>query len=113
MVFVFACFDSLGRKICLLISGIGMSLMFFILGAMLKAHPTVAHPGLVTSPAPASRAMAGIIYLFVCFYSLGWGTSVRPKRVFLRFDLFARPFTMGLRIGNLYHPKQALRVGFR
>jgi len=61
-LFVFAFADSLGRKKCLLVSAIGMSLTFFILGAILKMNPS------------ASTVMAGILYVFVCFYSLGWGT---------------------------------------
>jgi hypothetical protein len=75
-LFVFAFADSLGRKYCLLVSAIGMSLMFFILGAILKMHPSITHPGpVIPGPAPAtpSTVMASIIYLFVCFYSMGWG----------------------------------------
>jgi hypothetical protein len=76
-LFVFAFADSLGRKICLLVSAIGMSSMFFILGAILKLHPSITHSEAVTNASPptsASTVMAVILYVFVCFYSMGWGT---------------------------------------
>lgn len=56
-----------------------MSLMFFILGAILRMHPFIAHFGAVMDSAPpatASKVMAGVLYVFVCFYSMGWGMCV-------------------------------------
>jgi hypothetical protein len=51
---------------------------FFIIGALLKEFPppatsSVANP----DPPPASKAMAAMLYLYVCFYSMG---AQRPKR---------------------------------
>lgn len=62
--------DSLGRKISLFISSIGMGVLFFIIGALLKTHPP---PADVPTPPPASKAMAAMLYIYVCFYSMGWG----------------------------------------
>ncbi|ETW76863.1 MFS sugar transporter [Heterobasidion irregulare TC 32-1] len=71
-IFVFYLADSLGRKMSLFISAMGMGILFFIVGAILKTHPPDATAGSGT-PAPASRAMAAMIYIYVCFYSMGWG----------------------------------------
>ncbi|KZT66079.1 general substrate transporter [Daedalea quercina L-15889] len=68
--FVFFLADTLGRKRSLFISSIGMGVMFFIIGALLKTYPP--NPDAAV-PAPASKAMAAMLYLYVCFYSLGWG----------------------------------------
>ncbi|KAJ7120579.1 general substrate transporter [Mycena crocata] len=73
-IFVFFFVDSLGRKLSLFISAIGMGGFFFIIGALLKEFPppatsTTASP----DPPPASKAMAAMLYLYVCFYSMGWG----------------------------------------
>ena len=69
-VFVFFLFDSLGRKYSLFISGLGMGILFFIIGALLKVFPP---PENASSPPPASKAMAAMLYIYVCFYSMGWG----------------------------------------
>ncbi|KAI0702247.1 hypothetical protein C8Q76DRAFT_697954 [Earliella scabrosa] len=69
-VFVFFLFDSLGRKYSLFISGLGMGILFFIIGALLKVFPP---PENAASPPPASKAMAAMLYIYVCFYSMGWG----------------------------------------
>ena len=69
-LFVFFLVDSLGRKISLFISAIGMGTLFFIIGALLKTHPPPADGG---DPPPASKAMAAMLYIYVCFYSMGWG----------------------------------------
>ena len=71
-IFVFYLADSLGRKMSLFISAMGMGILFFIVGAILKTHPTDTTAGSGTT-APASRAMAAMIYVYVCFYSMGWG----------------------------------------
>ncbi|KAF7972317.1 hypothetical protein HWV62_18504 [Athelia sp. TMB] len=72
---IFGLVESLGRKKALFISALGMGTLFFIIGAILKTHPVVAPvPGAATiPPAPASKAMAAMLYIYVCFYSLGWG----------------------------------------
>lgn len=72
-LFVFFLVDSLGRKLSLFISSVGMGVLFFIIGALLKTHPPPAHPADGATPPPASKAMAAMLYLYVCFYSMGWG----------------------------------------
>ena len=69
-LFVFFLADTLGRKRSLLISALGMGIMFYIIGALLKTHPPDAD---AATPAPSSKAMAAMLYIYVCFYSLGWG----------------------------------------
>ncbi|KAI0699622.1 general substrate transporter [Cerioporus squamosus] len=69
-LFVFFLVDSLGRKFSLFISGMGMGILFFIIGALLKVFPP---PKDAPSPPPASKAMAAMLYIYVCFYSMGWG----------------------------------------
>jgi len=73
-IFVFFFVETLGRKLSLFISAIGMGSFFFIIGALLKEFPPppnnkVANP----DPPPASKAMAAMLYIYVCFYSMGWG----------------------------------------
>ncbi|KZT05752.1 general substrate transporter [Laetiporus sulphureus 93-53] len=70
IIFVFFLADTLGRKWSLLISALGMGVMFFIVGALLKTYPPVTDSA---TPSVASKAMAAMLYIFVCFYSLGWG----------------------------------------
>ncbi|THH13949.1 hypothetical protein EW146_g6328 [Bondarzewia mesenterica] len=73
-LFVFFLVDSLGRKISLFISAIGMGVLFFIVGAILKTHPPDLTAASSTGSTPtASKAMAAMIYIYVCFYSMGWG----------------------------------------
>ena len=68
--FIFAAVESLGRRLSFFISAIGMGVLFFIIGALLKSFPPdPKNP----QPSPASKAMAAMLYLYVCFYSLGWG----------------------------------------
>ncbi|KAF8068087.1 general substrate transporter [Lyophyllum atratum] len=68
-IFVFFMVESLGRRLSLIISSIGMGTLFFLIGAILKTHPPVAQ----ADPPPASKAMAALLYIYVCFYSMGWG----------------------------------------
>ncbi|KAG8872263.1 hypothetical protein FRB97_007821 [Tulasnella sp. 331] len=50
---------------------LAMGTLFYIVGAIFKTHPPVVNTtGYV---APASRAMAGLIYLYCVAYSFGWG----------------------------------------
>ncbi|GLB38873.1 putative major facilitator superfamily, sugar transporter (TC 2.A.1.1) family protein [Lyophyllum shimeji] len=74
-IFIFFGVETLGRKLSLFISAMGMGTLFFIIGAVLKTHPP---PPVVSGqpppvPPPASKAMAGLLYIYVCFYSMGWG----------------------------------------
>ncbi|KZV98304.1 general substrate transporter [Exidia glandulosa HHB12029] len=70
-IFIFVGVESLGRVWSLRISGLGMGTFFFMIGAILKTHPPAANP---SGPTPAaSQAMAGLLYIYVCFYSMGWG----------------------------------------
>ncbi|EJF60620.1 general substrate transporter [Dichomitus squalens LYAD-421 SS1] len=71
-LFVFFLVDSLGRKFSLFISSMGMGILFFIIGALLKSFPPPA-AGSGADPPPASKAMAAMLYIYVCFYSMGWG----------------------------------------
>ncbi|TCD61908.1 hypothetical protein EIP91_007722 [Steccherinum ochraceum] len=71
-LFVFFLVESLGRKLSLFISSVGMGVLFFIVGALLKTHPPPANTP-SGSPPPASKAMAAMLYIYVCFYSMGWG----------------------------------------
>jgi len=48
-----------------------MGTLFFIVGAILKTHPTTG----TTVVGPAQKAMAAMLYIYVCFYSLGWGPT--------------------------------------
>ena len=72
-LFVFFLVDSLGRKLSLFISAMGMGTLFFIIGALLKSFPPPATPPPGFTPPPASKAMAAMLYIYVCFYSMGWG----------------------------------------
>ncbi|KAF5383220.1 hypothetical protein D9615_004781 [Tricholomella constricta] len=66
--------ETLGRKLSLFISAMGMGTLFYIIGAILKTHPPPpVIDGVAPDPPPASRAMAGLLYIYVCFYSMGWG----------------------------------------
>jgi len=74
-LFIFFGVETLGRKISLFISAMGMGILFYIIGAILKTHPPPSQNANVAapSPPPASQAMAVMLYIYVCFYSMGWG----------------------------------------
>jgi len=74
-IFVFGFVESLGRKISFFISAMGMGGLFFIIGAILKTHPPprIIKGQPLPAPPPASKAMAAMLYIYVCFYSMGWG----------------------------------------
>lgn len=74
-IFIFWGVETLGRKLSLFISAVGMGTLFYIIGAILKTHPPppVVNGQAPPSPPPASQAMAGMLYIYVVFYSMGWG----------------------------------------
>ncbi|KAJ7304531.1 general substrate transporter [Mycena albidolilacea] len=73
-IFVFFGVEWLGRKASLFISAMGMGTCFFIVGAILKTHPPPAvDANTVVPESPASKGMAAMLYIYVCFYSMGWG----------------------------------------
>lgn len=75
-IFIFFGVETLGRRLSLIISALGMGTLFFIIGAILKTHPPRRPTNLAeaaASPPPASQAMAAMLYIYVCFYSMGWG----------------------------------------
>ncbi|TFK35699.1 sugar transporter [Crucibulum laeve] len=74
-LFIFFGVETLGRRLSLFISAMGMGTLFFIIGAILKTHPPPSTDANVAAPdpPPASKAMAAMLYIYVCFYSMGWG----------------------------------------
>jgi sugar porter (SP) family MFS transporter len=70
-VFIFFFADAWGRKPPLFVSAVGMGVLFFIVGAILKTHPPSSTPQ--TNPPASGKAMAAMLYIYVCFYSMGWG----------------------------------------
>jgi hypothetical protein len=72
-LFVFGFVETLGRKLSLFISAVGMGTLFFIIGAILKTHPPATGASATGTPPVASKAMAAMFYIYVCFYSMGWG----------------------------------------
>jgi hypothetical protein len=74
-LFIFFGVEWIGRRWSLFISAMGMGIMFFIIGALIKTHPPPAasSTSVVNAIPPASRAMAAMLYIYVVFYSMGWG----------------------------------------
>jgi hypothetical protein len=70
-IFILWGIDRFGRKISLAVSAFGMGTLFYIVGAILITHPTTT----TTVVGPAQRAMAAMLYIYVCFYSFGWGPT--------------------------------------
>jgi len=74
---LFICFgiETLGRKGPLFISSIGMGTLFIIIGMLLKKFPPpIVAPNVEPPPPPpVSEIMAGLLYIYVCFYAMGWG----------------------------------------
>ena len=106
-IFVFFLVDSLGRKLSLFISGMGMGILFFIIGALLKEFPP---PAAGANPPPASKAMAAMLYLYVCFYSLGWGPLPCALFPYSRaLELADVAGQMGIRGRHLPHQDAPLR----
>ncbi|KAJ3781623.1 general substrate transporter [Lentinula aff. detonsa] len=67
--------EKFGRKRFLFISSMGMGILFFIIGALLKTYPPPATSANDASPSPsrASQAMAAMLYLEGVCYVIGWG----------------------------------------
>ena len=102
---VFFVVETLGRRVSLFISAMSMGIVFYILGAILKTHPPVT----AASPPPSSKAMAAMIYLFVCFYSMGWGEFTSWDTFPSSIDHWYRTGTMDLRVWHLSHSHKTLR----
>ncbi|KAG6811789.1 hypothetical protein H0H92_005859 [Tricholoma furcatifolium] len=68
-LFIFFGVETLGRKLSLFISAMGMGTLFYIIGAILKTHPPppVVAGQPAPNPPPASRAMAGLLYIYALF----------------------------------------------
>lgn len=62
--------ETVGRRWSLFSSALGMGILFFIIGALLKTYPPNVSSA---SPSDASRAMAGLVYLIALVYSIGVG----------------------------------------
>ncbi|PAV16773.1 general substrate transporter [Pyrrhoderma noxium] len=77
IIFVNLLVDSLGRRFSLALSSFGMGTLFFIVGALLKTHPPPTTDSKTdgTGPGPesSSKVMAALLYLYVAFFSMGWG----------------------------------------
>ncbi|KAJ3889960.1 general substrate transporter [Lentinula edodes] len=72
--------ERFGRKRFLFISSMGMGILFFIIGALLKTHPPPAASAndAPSSPSRASQAMAAMLYLEGVCYVIGWGFHLNP-----------------------------------
>ncbi|KAG5351841.1 hypothetical protein C0989_004731 [Termitomyces sp. Mn162] len=75
IIFVFYLVETLGRRRPLLISSLGMGTLFLAIGVLLKAHPPTSDSDHTADPTTtlAAKVMAALLYLYVCFYSIGWG----------------------------------------
>lgn len=62
--------ENLGRKRLLFISAMGLGIIYFIVGAILKTHPVQTVTG---TPSSASKAMAAMLYISACFFAIGVG----------------------------------------
>lgn len=65
--------ESVGRKILLFISAMGLGTMYFIVGAILKTHPIQTVSGHTGTPSSASKAMAAMLYISAFFFAIGVG----------------------------------------
>ncbi|OBT57933.1 hypothetical protein VE04_02497 [Pseudogymnoascus sp. 24MN13] len=68
-IFLLVGIDQIGRRRSLIAGAAWMSVMMFILGAVLATHP----PTNVNTVSPASIGMIVMIYLYVIGYSASWG----------------------------------------
>jgi MFS family permease len=69
-IFLVVGIDFIGRKKSLMAGAAWMSVMMFIIGAVLATHPPDPSSGTVSQ---ASIAMVAMIYLYVIGYSASWG----------------------------------------
>jgi hypothetical protein len=69
-IFLIVGIDFIGRKYSLMAGAVWMSVMMFIIGAVLATNPPDPDSGSVSS---ASIAMVAMIYLYVIGYSASWG----------------------------------------
>ena len=89
----------------------GMGTLFFIIGALLKEFPPPKSLAAGASPPPSSKAMAAMLYLYVCFYSMGWGPlPCVPSYLLPRFGHADRASQMGVRRRHLPDADAALRA---
>jgi hypothetical protein len=86
-IFIFFGVETLGRKLSFFISAMGMGTLFYIIGAILKTHPPPVPPP--PTPPPASQAMAGMLYIYVVFYSMGWGELLPLYQSVVDANLFS------------------------
>ncbi|KAJ3898373.1 general substrate transporter [Lentinula edodes] len=73
---IFASIGYTVNKNSLLASGVyGVVKHLFLIGAMMKTHalPATSSTSVVTAISPANQGMAAMLYIYVCFYSMGWG----------------------------------------
>ncbi|KAF9885640.1 hypothetical protein FE257_012731 [Aspergillus nanangensis] len=68
-IFLLIGIDKVGRRWSLIVGGISMSVMMFILAAVLATHPPINSDQI----APASIAMVVMVYLYVISFSASWG----------------------------------------
>ncbi|KAJ3864834.1 hypothetical protein EV359DRAFT_63665 [Lentinula novae-zelandiae] len=73
-IFIFFGVETLSRKLPFFMSAMGMGTRFSIVGAIIKTHPPPAtsSTSVVAAISPASQGMAAMLYIYVCFYSMGW-----------------------------------------
>ena len=70
-IFILFFVDSWGRRPSLFVSAMGMGIFFIAIGAILKTHPPPPTPQ--AHPPASGKAMAAMLYIYVCFYSMGAG----------------------------------------
>ena len=141
---LFLCFgvETLGRKVSLFISAMGMGTLFYIIAAILKIHSPNLENANISAPSlsPASKAMAVMFYVYVCFYSIGWGneqhlteiivhwliipviqalflgfmslTSFPPEQDIMALHLQAQLCGFGVRFNNNIYANKQLPTGF-
>ncbi|KAG8901791.1 hypothetical protein FRC01_009744 [Tulasnella sp. 417] len=70
-IFIFVGVEWFGRKWSLFWSAIWMGIFFYMVGALQKTHPPAVRSDDYVPP--ASKAMAGLLYIYCVAYSFGWG----------------------------------------
>ena len=69
--------ESIGRKWCLIIGGLGQAFAMFYIGVNQAVNPVTPGAALTSN----SIFAVICIYLFVTFYSFGWVSSLYSKGV--------------------------------